>query len=516
VKQLTRRVQLAQETTLSGETITIEPERTLLIVMRVDCPTCELVLPIVSALAEQPAAPGVAIVCQSSAEEARRFTGSRHRAPIIVDDDLRISRGLAVEGVPAWYAVCAAGEVDEIMVGWNRADFEELLQRLSVPLGRFKAALEAMPSFRPGCGSRTIELEAPDDPIELSARLLEIPVGVDEFEFFFDVGLTDGLPVVPPTEERVRAMLTGTLIPAGVSVGKVPPSYAAATVEKIAIAAVMAGCKPAYLPTVIAAVEAICDESFNLHGVLATTFNAAPLLIVNGPVRNRIGMNARGNILGQGNRANATIGRAAQLLVWNLGGGRPTEVDMATHGQPGKFTSCFAELEEESPWPSLSVERGFPANISTVSSFAVEGPRLITDDHARSAEQLSVSFAECLLAVQHPRIAGLEAVVIVSPQHAQIFADDGWTKEQVRMAVWQQTKQPLDAYLPDDDCAEGTPPDMLESWRDDQGLVAKFQTPESLILVVAGARAGAVSSVLGAWWPGAEGSIPATKRVRIA
>src|SRR5207244_7574502 len=140
---------------------------------------------------------------------------------------------------------------------------------------------------------------------------------------------------------------------------------------------VMAGCLPEYLPVVLAAVEAVCTDAFNIHGVLATTMPVGPVLVVNGPIRRRIGMNSGKNVFGQGNRANATIGRALQLVVRNVGGGRPGEVDSATFGNPGKYTFCFAEDEEGSPWEALSVERGFPEGISTVMLFAGDGPRAV-------------------------------------------------------------------------------------------------------------------------------------------
>src|SRR5258705_8633035 len=161
----------------------------------------------------------------------------------------------------------------------------------------------------------------------------------------FERGLTDGLPVVPPTPERVMWMLTGTRRDPRDVVATVPPNLAPVTVEKVAVNAVMAGCKPEYLPWVIAALEAVCTDEFNIHGVLATTMPVGPVLICNGPGTRAIGMNSGVNVFGQGNRANSTIGRAVQLLVRNVGGGRPGEVDRAAHGNPGKVGFCFAEDE---------------------------------------------------------------------------------------------------------------------------------------------------------------------------
>src|SRR5260370_896047 len=177
-------------------------------------------------------------------------------------------------------------------------------------------------------------------------------------EAMFARGWADGLALVPPTEERVLRMRDGTARDPQEVLGLVPPDLAPATVEKIGVNAVMAGCKPEYLSVVLAAVEAVLEEQFAMHGVLATTMFVGTVVVVNGPVRRRIGMNSKGNALGQGNRANAAIDRALQLVSRNIGGGRPQEVDRATLGNPGKYTYCFAEDEEGSSWEPLSVERG--------------------------------------------------------------------------------------------------------------------------------------------------------------
>ncbi len=177
----------------------------------------------------------------------------------------------------------------------------------------------------------------------LRSRRIEIAELEDELELMFRRGWTDGLPVVPPTEERVLRMLTGTQRQPDEIVATVPPDLVDATVEKVAIAAVMAGCLPEYLPWVLTAVEAVCTDEFNMHGLLATTMPVSPVIVCSGPGTRRIGMNSGINALGQGNRANSTIGRALQLLVRNVGGGRPGEIDRATHGNPGKVSFCFAE-----------------------------------------------------------------------------------------------------------------------------------------------------------------------------
>ena len=206
----------------------------------------------------------------------------------------------------------------------------------------------------------------------------------------FDQGFTDGLPVVPPTPERVLRMLEGTRRDPQDTVAIMPPNMAEATVEKIAVNAVLAGCKPEYMPVVIATIEAICTDEFNCHGVFATTMGASPVMIINGPIREQLGFNMKLGALGQGTRANASIGRAVRLAVRNIGGARPSGTERSTLGSPMKFTMCFAEWEERNPWDPLHVERGFEKTDSVVSVFAMSsGPALIVDQTSRTAPQLA-------------------------------------------------------------------------------------------------------------------------------
>ena len=250
----------------------------------------------------------------------------------------------------------------------------------------------------------------------LKSRRIEIGSDEDEHEAMFARGWSDGLPLVPPTEERVLRMLDGTARDPQEVLGPVPPDLAPATVEKIAVNAVMAGCKPEYLPVVLAAVEAVLEEQFAMHGVLATTMFVGPVVVVNGPVRRRIGMNSKGNALGQGNRANAAIGRALQLVIRNIGGGRPQEVDRATLGNPGKYTYCFAEDEEGSSWEPLSVERGVQPGRSAVTVFAGFGLQGVVDQKSRDPESLSRSFAGSLKAIHNVKSApSCDALLVVCP-----------------------------------------------------------------------------------------------------
>ena len=222
-------------------------------------------------------------------------------------------------------------------------------------------------------------------------------------------------------------MLAGTARAPDEVVGAVPPDYAECTVEKVAINAVLAGCKPEYMPVVLAALEAALDPDFTLHGILCSTCFTAPLIIVNGPIARRIGMNSGLNVLGQGNRANATMGRALNLIVRNVGGGRPGEIDRATFGAPSKYTFCFAEDESDEEWEPLSVSRGVPRRVSAVTLFQGEGVQGIMDQRSRTPEELTASLATCLLAVCHPKICEwAHAVLLLSPEHYAIYREAGW------------------------------------------------------------------------------------------
>ena len=232
----------------------------------------------------------------------------------------------------------------------------------------------------------------------------------------YDRGWSDGLPLVPATRERVLRMLEGTSRSGDEVVALMPPNLVDCTVEKVAVNSVMAGCLPEYLPVVLASLEAICTDDFNMHGVLATTMGVGPVLVVNGPIATRIGMNSGVNVLGHGNRANATIGRAVQLVVRNVGGGAPGGVDRATHGSMSKLGFCFAEDEAGSPWTTLAEDRGFDRSQDVVTAFCGEGPRILVDQKSRSAESLVRMLAEGLLASVSPRtVMGMDGLLVLSP-----------------------------------------------------------------------------------------------------
>lgn len=251
---------------------------------------------------------------------------------------------------------------------------------------------------------------------------------------------SDGLPIVPPTPMRVERMLGSMRRDRREVIAHIAPGFGAATVERIAVNAVMAGCDPEYLPVLIAATEAVADPAFNLQAIQATTNPVAVWLIINGPIAAKLGVNASFNCIGQGDWANATLGRAMRLVPQNIGGALPGEMDRATHGQPGKFTFCCAENEVDHPWQPLHVERGFAATASTVTVVGAEGT-MNMNTHAKDADELARVIAETMI---HPPsneyVHGGEPWFILGSEHAEIFRRAGWDKLRVKRELWQRSK----------------------------------------------------------------------------
>jgi hypothetical protein len=285
------------------------------------------------------------------------------------------------------------------------------------------------------------------------------------------------------------------------------------TVEKIGINAVMAGCKPEYLPVVIAAVEAACSDSFNIHGVSATTMGAAPVMVVNGPIRHSLGMNMQLGALGAGNRANSTIGRALRLVIRNLGGAKTGGTDRSTMGSPLKFTECFAEWEEISPWPPLHVERGFRADQSVVTLFAMtSGPVLIVDQESRLPDQVAGSLGLGLEGMFLPKIRRMpvDALLVVCPEHIRTLQAAGeYSKQRLRARIQAVTQRPLATMCADDISGAGIKPDVAASLGAEQlsAPTPKFASEAFIHIVVAGSEAGKFSAAFHGWVTGATGSI---------
>jgi hypothetical protein len=259
-------------------------------------------------------------------------------------------------------------------------------------------------------------------------------------------GWTDGLPIVPPTEAAVQAFLGWTDRDPREVLGVLPPRQGEATVERVAVNAVMAGCRPEYLPVVLAAVEALADPLFNLDSVQATTHPVAPLLVVNGPIAREIGLNAGYNAFGQGFHANVTIGRAVRLVLMNLGGGLPGTGDRATQGSPAKIAYCVAENEADSPWEPLHVEAGLPADVSVVTVFGAEGPHNIQDHYSNTATGVLRTVAGAMGQAGSNNLLGAGwPLLSLGPEHAATIAGDGFTKRQVKEFLFEHARFPLAA-----------------------------------------------------------------------
>ena len=471
------------------------PEGLVAVVKR-DCPTCVLVAPVLRDLAAR----------ETLTVYSQDDPAFPEDVAAVDDTDLAVSFALEIETVPTLLRV-ESGRVIAHTEGWLRERWESLTGLSDLGPG--------LPDYRPGCGSRTHNPDiaaaraAAAGAERLRSRRVVIGDSEDEHEAMFERGWTDGLPVVPPTPERVARMLTGTTRDPGDVVAVIPPDLVECTVEKIAVNAVMAGCRPEYLPVVIAAVEAACTDEFNMHGLLCTTWFSGPLVVVNGPVAREIGMNSGVNALGQGNRANATIGRALQLVVRNVGGGRPGEVDRATLGQPGKYTFCFAEREHDSPWEPLHAERGFDPSASAVTLFAAEGVRGVVDQMSRAPESLARSFAACLATVAHPKLPVVwDAALVVSPEHARVFRDAAWSKARLREEIGSLLLLKGEDFVQG---AGGIAEGMPAAW--EHTILPKFRDG-GLLILHAGGTAGMFSAIIGGWASGAIGSEPVTREVR--
>jgi hypothetical protein len=325
----------------------------------------------------------------------------------------------------------------------------------------------------------------------------------DAIESLFARGVTDGLPVVPPTRDRVERAIAASGRDGGELIALVPPNYGRATAEKIAINAVMAGCRPEYMPVVIAAVAAMCDEAFDLHGVSATTNAPAPLVIVNGPIRAEIGINSGAGVFGPGSRANATIGRAVRLVCLNLGGARPGDVSMSTLAHPGRYTYCIGEHEEASPWESLAVEHGFGPEDSTVGLLAADAPLGVYAQRSRTPDDLLPTIAASMAVVSHHRMTHWgDTLLVLSPEHAEIFGSAGWKKADVKRWLHERLQWPVRELIPGRAGGEGLPAHVLAKYPDpdrETTRIPKFRAPEHIKVMVAGGTAGRFSAIVPGW-----------------
>ncbi|HJN96853.1 MAG: thiol reductase thioredoxin [Gammaproteobacteria bacterium] len=454
------------------------------LVVKKECPTCTLIEPVIRQLAES-LNTSLTIYVQDDPLFPESIQSK------VDDSSLEFSYRNNIEIVPTLIRQTDNSESSRIH-GWDKHQWQEFTG--NDDLG------SDLVDFKPGCGSKTLDpgmeelLAVRFDSQRLQARNVELAESEDIMEACFDRGWSDGLPIVPPTPLRVMRMLSGTDRSADEVLGSVPPDYIPCSVEKAAINAVMAGCKPEYLPVVLASLEAALQDAFCMHGLLCTTYFSAPVMLVSGPVTKQIGMNSGVNALGQGNRANATIGRTLQLIIRNVGGGVPGGIDRATMGNPGKYTYCFAEDESDPDWPSLAMDRGFAREQSVISLFAGEGLQPFLDQQSRRPESLAKNLANSLRSVANTKIfGGADAIVVISPEHRRVLKEGGWSKTDLKQALYEELITPGSEIIRGaHDIAEGMPAKFKDK------LLNKFRD-QGLHIAGAGGKAGMFSAIISGW-----------------
>ena len=459
-------------------------EHQFTVVIKKDCPTCEM---IETVLAELIATyPGkVTIYVQDDPSFPESIENK------IDDTSLEFSYRNNIEIVPT--LICSSESKESARTyGWDKTEWRRLTNLVS--LG------ESLDSFKPGCGSKTLEpgmeeqLIARFDDKLLSSRNIQLADLEDDAEGCYERGWSDGLPVIPPTRVRVIRMLKGTDRSPGEIIGNIPPDNAPCTIEKVAINAVLAGCKPEYFPIVLASVQAALQDKFCMHGLLCTTYFSGPVMIVNGPVVQQVGLNNGINALGQGSRANATIGRALQLLIRNVGGGVPGGIDRAVMGNPGKYTFCFAEDESDADWSTLAQDRGFERSESVINLFAGEGLQPIVDQKSRDPDSLARNMAASLRAVVNTKLYGVaDAVLVVCPEHRRVFREGGWNKDDLKNALYDNLMTPgSELILGAQGIAEGMPEKF------ENKVIGKFRD-DGLHITSTGSKAGMFSAIISGW-----------------
>ncbi len=325
-----------------------------------------------------------------------------------------------------------------------------------------------------------------------SARI-EVADPLAAIEAYFEHGWSDGLPVVPPTADRIWAMLDAMGKAPEEVLGEIPTRSRTITAEKLAINAVLAGCLPAYAPVLLAVTEALCDPVFSVHGPTASTSGMGVLIIVNGPIAPQIGLNAGENLFGPGWRANATIGRALRLVLRNVCGTMPGILDRSCFGHPGKFTYCIAEDELHGPWLPLHVEREVVREESAVTLFAGESPHQVANQSASEPEAILATIADVMVSGGRLSLSGQQFVVVVGGQHRRHLIERGWSKKDVR--AWlhahavRSAADLIRAGRLNAGAAEGTPP----------ATYAAVAHPDDILVVAAGGDTGGYSVVIPGW-----------------
>ena len=500
--------------------------RSIICFVKEDCPTCREVMPVIDSMAVAMASQIDFFILGQTLEGNKILEEEFSPSFSILDDSqLKVSFSADVETVPTLFIADSQGKIESSVEGFVKEEWRNLVRELIADNGLIEPDVdwEALPDWRPGCGSLSVDpihaeklrAEAEDSPIR--ARKIAIGSMDDEFEFMFDQGFSDGLPVIPPTPERVLRMLSGTKRDSQDVIAQMPPNMGEVTVEKVAINCVLAGCKPEYMPIVMAAVEAVVNDDFNIHGVMATTMGASPVLVVNGPIRDRVGMNSGIGALGQGNRANATIGRALRLIIRNIGGAKPGGTERSTLGNPMKFTMCFAEWEEESNWEPLHVERGFQKGDSVVTAFAMHGgPVLTADEMSLTGEPLAGSIALATQNILSEKAYGVtDCLLVVSPEHAMTFSRDDYQKSDIRRKIQEVTKRKRSELAVSGPSGVGMKPEIMERIPKEllQEEVSKFADENNIHIVVAGAKAGKFTARFDGWLTGPRGSKPVSRKI---
>jgi len=321
---------------------------------------------------------------------------------------------------------------------------------------------------------------------------MDDPAGL--IEAYFERGWTDGLPVVPPTEKAVAEMLAGAGMRGDEILGEIPGRNTVVVADKVAINAVLAGCRPEYMPVVAAAIRALCHPDFAYHGPASSTGGSAMVLIVNGPIARRIGLNSGNNAFGQGWRPNATIGRAVRLVMMNVMQARPGLLDRAALGNPGKYSFCFAENEDDHPWEPFHVARGLHVDQSAVTLYASNSLYQVYNQLAAEPEPLLRCFADALSNLGLPNVKGFnQALVVLAGEHTEVVRQSGWSRRQFQSFLVEHTRR----RVADLKRAARLPGDVTSG--DESSWRYLFEKPEDILIVCAGGRAGSWSACLPGW-----------------
>ena len=450
----------------------------LLLFVSEECPTCTLTLRRLAPHVSELTAAGlrVAAIFEDPLEVAARVARRTGFAGLVLSEPspYEVSRAYELQSLPTAVLVDRNGGQSARVVGWDAEALETLL---SISL------TDEPPRRKPGCAAKSTYDAA-------SLRELDAAAGFDELEDMFELGWTDGLPVTPPTRDRVAAMLAGR--DPDELLGEMPPAMARVTLERVAACSVLAGCRPEYFAVVAAAVQAVLEPGFNVGGQAVTTQPVGQVVVVNGPVRDVIGLNGSVGALGPGWRANMTIGRALRLVISLTGGGFPGRLDRSTLGNPGKLGLCFAEDEEASPWEPLHISRGYDARQSVVTVFGADAPLSISDHRSTGPEELARVLGEAAAATWSPTWwpLGGPSLFVICPEHARSFAEWGWSKSRVREAIFEAVSRPAATLR----WGETTP--LVQSAEDNRAI-GKWSSPDDIVLVVAGGEAGRFSAVFG-------------------